>query len=121
MTIYIASPYSINANAQLRQERYEYSLMKSIEFTLKGLPVFSPIVHSHPMSLAANMPCTFDFWKDLDCLYIDSCDQMYVLMMEGWKESIGVQFEIQYAKSKGIPITYVECLDSPVYTVKEAA
>jgi hypothetical protein len=120
MTIYVASPYSVNADAQLRQERYKYALMKTIEFTKKGLPVFSPIVHSHPMSLVANMPCTFDFWKELDCLYIDNCDQMYVLMMDGWKESIGVQFEIEYAKSKGIPITYVNCVDSPVYNDNSA-
>lgn len=111
--IYLASVYSLNSDADLRQQRYEYVLKEAAEFTKLGYPIFSPIVHSHPMSLVYDMPCTFDFWEKVDYKFIDASSQLWVLMMDGWTESNGVQAEIKYARSLGMKIYYLNAENSP--------
>lgn len=105
--IYLASPYSIGADASLRQLRYEYNLKVLAELTLKGEVVFSPIVHSHPLSLAYKFPETFDFWAKIDYAFLDLAEKLYVIMLPGWIESHGVGCEIEYMKKLGKPISYL--------------
>jgi len=119
MMYYLASVYSLNADADLRQQRYEYALKRATEYTLKGIPVFSPIIHSHPMSVVYDMPCEFAFWEKLDYNYLDNCDALWVLKMDGWEQSRGVQAEIAYCKSIGKRIKFIECLDSPPASSKQ--
>lgn len=116
--IYLASVYSLNSDAELRQQRYEYVLKEAAEFTKLGYPVFSPIVHSHPMSLFHDMPCTFDFWKEVDYKFIDASSQLWVLMMDGWLDSVGVQAEIKYAQEQGMKIVYLNAYNSPPASAK---
>lgn len=111
--IYLASVYSLNADKALMERRYKFALHHAVKYTLRDVPVFSPIVHSHPMSIEYDMPTTFDFWRDLDYKYLDSSEALWVLMMDGWEDSKGVTAEIAYAKSKGLPIEYVKVLNSP--------
>lgn len=113
---YLASVYSLNADASLREERYQYALKWLAKFSLEGVPVFSPVVHSHDCGIVHNLPCTFDFWSKLDYAYMDACDELYVLQMDGYEQSVGVSSEVNYAFLKGIPITYFKCEDSPPAT-----
>lgn len=111
--IYMASVYSLNADEALMEERYQFALKHAANFTLDGIPIFSPIVHSHPMSQTFDMPTTFPFWEKLDYQYLDACEALWVLMMDGWQDSRGVTAEIAYAKSKGLPIKYIHVDYSP--------
>lgn len=111
--IYLASVYSLNADEALMEERYQYALKRATEFTKEGLPIFCPIIHSHPMSADESMPRTFDFWEKIDYKFLDCVKELWVLMMNGWEDSIGVQAEIAYARKLGIPIIGVVCEDSP--------
>ena len=36
------------------------------------------------------------------------CSGMYVLMFDGWKDSVGVTAEIEYAKELGIHVEYLD-------------
>lgn len=111
--IYLASVYSLNADENLREQRYKYALKKAAEFTVQSVPIFSPVVHSHDMGIQHSLPCTFDFWRKLDFQYLDVCSDLYILMMDGYEDSIGVSAERDYAFLKNIPITYIKCEDSP--------
>jgi hypothetical protein len=43
-----------------------------------------------------------------DCLPIlAACDSVVVLMVDGWRHSIGVQAEIQIARDLGTPVVYL--------------
>lgn len=112
--IYLASVYSLNATTDskehcaIREDRYQMVMKKTAELLKDGLYVFSPIVHCHPMSNTYGMPKEFDFWMELDTHYISRCDELWVYMMEGWKESKGVTKEIAFAKCNGIPIKYIK-------------
>lgn len=104
---YIASPYS-HQDLKVQQLRYERVLAFTASALSSGKHVYSPIVHNHPMSLQYTLPCGFDFWRDYNFAMIHRCDELIVLMLDGWKQSKGVAGEINYAKSRGIPVRYVK-------------
>jgi len=45
--------------------------------------------------------------EGLDFAWIDCCDELWVFMQDGWRDSYGVKKEIEYAKIKEMPIRYV--------------
>jgi hypothetical protein len=110
--IYLASPYSINApttskeGRELRELRYREALRYTAEWSKEGQVIFSPIVHSHPMSWYHDMPGTWDFWSKIDYVFIDQCEKVRVLCMPDWDKSIGITAELEYAKKIGKPIEY---------------
>lgn len=112
--IYLASVYSLDAKTEseehkaIREERYLTVMKKVNELLRANMNVFSPIVHCHPMSNVYGLPKDFYFWERLDRAYLDMCDVLWVLKMEGWERSEGIQKEIEYAKYKGMFIHYEE-------------
>lgn len=106
--IYLASPYS-HTNPDVRQHRYEKILEYSVAFTKKGEVVFSPIVHSHPMSTQHGLSGNYSFWRNIDETFIKNSDYVRVMMMPGWDESQGIKEEIKYAVSIGKRVDYYEC------------
>lgn len=50
----------------------------------------------------------FNFWQHISYEMLNVCNEMHVLMLDGWEESIGVIGEINHAKMKNIPIHYIE-------------
>jgi nucleoside 2-deoxyribosyltransferase len=98
--IYLACPYS-DPDEFVRFERYYAATKKAAELIRQGHIVYSPITHSHPINQTCNLPNDFEFWRESCLSFIDWCDEVYVLDIDGWKESKGVQEEISYALSKG--------------------
>jgi len=74
----------------------------------QGLLIFSPISHSHPIALAGDLPLGFDYWEKYDRAMLERCSGLIVLMLDGWKESVGVQAEIRIAEELGLDISFVE-------------
>lgn len=116
--IYLASVYSLNHTSDsledmaVRETRYRYVCKRAGELMAKGEHIYSPIAHNHVIALMTpNMPKTWDFWKRMDLHVLSRCNAVYVLNMPGVKESTGVQAEIEYALSVGIPVVYLDCPD----------
>lgn len=105
--VYLAGPYS-DPNTIVREQRYlrlleaEYALIKA-----RGFCVMNPIGMCHSLSKMYKMPTGYKYWQSRDRELINRCDEVYVLTMQGWKESVGVTDEIQYAKSIGRPVIYL--------------
>jgi hypothetical protein len=74
----------------------------------QGLMVYSPIAHRHPGALLGLYPIGWEYWKDFDTLILSRCDALFVLMLDGWRESSGVKAEIQIAESRGLLIKLYE-------------
>lgn len=122
--IYLASPYSGALKdwyvAGMSEHMLEKKLNNLMEYRYnavmtyvasslsRGSPLFSPILHSHEMAKKYDLPKTFGFWQKINHRMIDACSEVRILQLEGWEESAGVKDEINYAISKGIPVTYVE-------------
>lgn len=104
--IYLAVPYS-HPDPAVRQQRFEEVNRHAAHFMRLGDHIFSPISHTHPIALTGDLPLGFDFWQQYDEAVLACCKAMYVLQLEGWTESKGVQAEIAIAERLGIPVTYI--------------
>lgn len=63
---------------------------------------YSPIVHCHVIAEKYSLPTSFEYWQAYNRCMIRRCDKLFVLDIPGWKESIGVKSEIQFAKLCGL-------------------
>jgi nucleoside 2-deoxyribosyltransferase len=104
--IYLASPYA-HPDASVRESRYRAACLATAKLLRAGLPVFSPIAHSHAL-VAHGLPIEWLFWQRFDRTYLERSDFVVVLMLEGWKTSVGVQAEIGIARELGKPVFYHE-------------
>jgi nucleoside 2-deoxyribosyltransferase len=104
--IYLASPYS-HPDPAVRQIRYEVACEAAAYLMRRGLMVFSPIVHSHPIA-QYGLPKDYAFWRQYDEALMDACWGIVVLMIDGWRESKGVTAEIEYMSRKGIAAEYLD-------------
>ncbi|MCI0333654.1 MAG: DUF1937 family protein [Planctomycetes bacterium] len=103
--IYLASPYT-HQDANVRQWRFHEACRAAAALLRAGVTVFSPIAHSHPIA-RFGMPTSWEFWSQVDREYLSRCDVLAVLTLAGWRESVGVQAEIELAREMGIPVVYV--------------
>lgn len=104
---YLASPYS-HCDPAVREARYQLAVLVSAELIKRGLLVYSPIVHCHPIGLALDAPADFNTWS-AHCLHmLSKADKMIVLKADGWEKSKGVNAEIQWAVLNKIPVHYFD-------------
>src|SRR5215471_10117487 len=98
--IYVASPYTDQDN-EVVAERVR--LVE--EFVTQGLAMghiaFSPVVYGHSLSKKWNLPPGFDFWRHFNLYMLSISLDMVVLCIPGWKGSVGVRTEIEYAQDSG--------------------
>lgn len=103
---YLAVPYS-NPDKNVMTARFMAANKVSGILINKGYHIFSPISHTHPIAEMYDLPRDAEYWKKFDYAYIVNCNRMFVLMIDGWKESVGVQMEIGIAKELNVPVEYV--------------
>ena len=63
------------------------------------------------------LPDDWQFWQRHDRRFIEVCDEVVVLMLDRWQNSVGVAAEIEIARAMGKPVTFVAAMmrrDSPL-------
>jgi len=103
--IYLASPYS-HPDAAVRQRRYEAACRAAAELIRRGHVVFSPIAHGHAIA-QHGLPMDWGFGERQDRRLLAACDELWVLKLDGWEHSRGVQAEIAIARAAGKPVRFV--------------
>ena len=104
---YLCSPYS-HPEAAVREQRFHQICAIAGELMQRGIVVFSPIAHSHPIACQTELPEGWDFWRRFCTEFVCISNAMIVAKMDGWQESVGVQAEIALAEEFCIPIEYLE-------------
>ena len=107
--IYLASPYT-HADAGVRNERFRAVCRATASLMRQGHVVFAPIVHGHPL-VAEGLPIEWPWWERFDREHLSRCDEVVVLMLDGWETSAGVQAEIRIAEESGKPVRYLAPVD----------
>ena len=102
--IYLGSPYSKYKAGYDAASRVVSSAAASL--MRRGLVVYSPIAHGHTVA-AHGLPLSWDFWKRQCQPMIDAAASLVVLTMDGWQESVGLQYEIDEFVRAGKPILHV--------------
>lgn len=104
---YLAVPYS-HPDVKVREARFIAANRAAYRLMQRGDVVFSPISHSHPIEVESGAIGDHEFWARQDDAFQGSATLVSVLMIDGWKESRGVQREIQIAKEADIPVEYLD-------------
>lgn len=103
--IYLASPYS-HPDRTIREQRFRDACRATVRLLELGLTVFSPIIHGHPL-VGHGLPIEWPFWERFDRDHLQRCDEVVVLTLDGWQESVGVAAEIRIAGELGKPVRYL--------------
>ncbi len=102
--IYLASPYS-HPEVVVRQQRF-HEACRAVA------------------TLLASRLTDWPFWEQFDRDHLVRCDELIVLMLDGWRESVGVAAEIRIAGELGKPVRYLapDATGSPTlaHVAKEA-
>jgi len=116
---FIASPYTSHDKdpdkaANERDSRY-WQAMRFAAWCNKtrGLVVFSPIVHCHPMAKHYRLGLDSGYWKVFGEGLMRGAGAIIVLCIPGWRESKGVQGEIDFDKARNFEIQYATPWPSP--------
>ena len=104
--IYLMSPYS-DADPAVRLARFHAVCKQAADMMKAGLLVISPIAHTHSIALQGELPKGWDYWRPLDELLLGICNEGWVLMLDGWRESVGVKRELQLCELAKKPVLYV--------------
>ena len=104
---YLACPYG-HADPEVQRLRFEAVNRAAAKLLNEGITVFSPISHTRPIAMAAQLPEDWEFWRTYDREMLAHCTKLVVLKLSGWEESIGVTAEIEIAKGWGMPVEYME-------------
>ncbi|MCD6262341.1 MAG: DUF1937 family protein [Deltaproteobacteria bacterium] len=108
--IYLASPYA----GEDEEKRFEDAQLACAILLKKGIKVFSPIVYGHPLAVKFGLPKDCSFWRGFNDFFLLSCEELWVLKLEGWQKSEGVMHEIHTANRAEIDIRYItlkECVE----------
>ena len=114
---YLATPYT-HEEEEVRAMRYRMAVAMAGFLLKKGVYVYSPIAHSHPIAVRCDLPKGWEFWQKYDECMIDRCDGLLVLKADGWVESRGVQEEIRLAMASGLPVYMIDHPDHESWWTK---
>lgn len=116
--IYLASPYS-HPDPAVKQARNDMIMETTALLMNDGFIIISPIAASHPIAIKHNLPGDYAYWQKWNHALMDACSELWVCTMDGWKESTGVTGEMEYARSKGMPINYYDPIEKQLSINKE--
>lgn len=104
---YLGSPYS-HEDYIVVNDRFIEAEKATAWLTLKGIPVFGAINHSHPLVKYGFQGTKWEHWKHIDEVFIEKCDGVIILGLIGWSKSHGVNEEIKMARKQNKPIYFMK-------------
>ena len=115
---YLASPYSKFPKG--RAVAHFLACREAGRLIAAGVPVFSPIAHSHPIAEFSGIdPNDHDIWLPADKPMMDAAGGLIVLKLEGWFNSKGVEYEMAEFRARGLPVVYMEPGQVPLVLQQE--
>jgi hypothetical protein len=100
----LASPYT-PPDPMVREQQFRAVCRSAAALLRAGHLVFAPIMHSHPL-VEHGLPTDWPFGQQRDHEYLLRCDEVRVLMLNGWRASASVQSQIRIATDRGKPVRY---------------
>lgn len=104
--VYLATPYSKYPRGL--PAAYEDACKLLARLLERGCDVFCPIAHGHGTSTHGGLNALDGaFWTEVDQKHLDRADVLVIAEMEGWQDSIGVQYERDVFEEAGKPVFYL--------------
>lgn len=110
MFVYLGSPYT-HPDEAIREARYLEAERAMVQMLKDGTHTYSPIVMTHTAAQRYGLPQESSWWRANNYAFLGMASELRVLMIEGWRESLGLSDEIKMANLLGIPISYWRLAD----------
>jgi hypothetical protein len=104
---YLASPYT-SPNPDIMKQRYLKIDEIAYNLMMEGFHLIEPIGSTHHKAQRFKLPSEYSFWKKQCRAMVGVSNGVIVAMLDGWKESVGVQDEIKIATELGKPVIYLK-------------
>ncbi len=103
---YLACPYS-HRDKHVMHARHVQICMIAARLIEGGAKFYCPIAHTHPIAHYGGMDLhDLKIWIPFDRPMMAKCDELWIVKMDGWQESSGIQYE--RAAFVGRPIRELE-------------
>jgi hypothetical protein len=100
---YLATPYTRYPHGL--EEAYRLALRQAGLLIKAGVPVFSPIAHTHPIAMECGFdPKDVDFWLKVDAPMIGISHGIIIVEAESWETSRGIAHEHDEFTAAGKPV-----------------
>jgi hypothetical protein len=107
--VYLATPYSKYRDGIDCAFRDASAL--AAKLLRLGVKVYSPIAHTHPIAIYGQLdPLDHAIWMPFDEAMMTASAALLVAQMQGWRESYGINHEIEFFKAAGKPVFYLETM-----------
>ena len=103
---YIASPYSKFPDGI---EAAFQAVCREVGLLIRaGVPVFSPIAHTHPVAMACDIdPFDHSIWLPSDAPMMEAAHGIIVCKLERWEKSYGVTHELERFRCAHKPVVFM--------------
>jgi hypothetical protein len=114
MLTFVSSPYS-SPDPAIEHQRYLDACAFSAWLWQQGRVPFSPIAHWHPIVRRHHLPGNAMAWINYNRAMVERSDALIVLCLDGWRDSLGVAYEVEWAKDR--PVTYATLKGQNAYAI----
>jgi len=109
--IFVAGPFN-----HPDKEVMDYRTKTIAEYCVKifnegNFPV-SALLSGLSFANYGNLPTDTETWRNFSIKYVEGCDELHILKLEGWEESSGLKTEIATAERLGILIKYFDIYEA---------
>jgi hypothetical protein len=105
--VYLAAPYS-HQYPIVTEHRVQQLLKADAAIIRKGFVTVTPLSKHFILNVGEKIPGDWEYWKNYSLTLLKRCDRLFILTLDGWEQSTGVQGEIEEAKKNNIPIYLVD-------------
>ena len=104
---YLATPYSKYPGGI--EAAYQIALRQTGLLIRAGVPVFSPIAHTHPIAIACGIdPFDHTIWLPADEPMMAAATGLIMLRAESWEQSYGMGEELKAFQAAGKPVVWMD-------------
>ena len=106
LKVVVVAPFN-TPDVELKKKRVHTIAVYCGELFKQGIVPVSALLLGLAIAEHNDLPTDTATWINFNKGQVRSCDEMHVLMLEGYLDSIGVQTEIAEAMELGIKIKYI--------------
>lgn len=118
---YIAAPYSAKS-PEVMQRRANEVMAFSAWLWREGICYpLSPVSMWHEAATRCGLPTDATSWTACNFAYFTACEVMYLLKLDGWQESVGVEMELKWARDRGMDVIGATVADCGGYALRVVA
>lgn len=105
--IFVAGPYNAS-DKSIMENRMNTIKDYCVKQFLEGNSPISALLMGLVYAQHANLPTDTNTWRTFSETLLKGCDELHVLMLDGWEQSSGVKSEIESATKLNISIKYIK-------------